>query len=145
MGTDAPARRLLVKTFCNHEYASCNGCDYILIDVDALRDHLRELRELASPLFGHPNFYAASFFEYGFDPVDIGSLEEFDWFDPDADVQAVPDGVVIAESEFRVDAPTIRIKDTGVIWSFYEKHASLRFESQEVDWNTLLGQQEASC
>jgi hypothetical protein len=144
MGTEAPAPRLLIKTFCTHEHAGCDGCDYILIDVAALRDRLRELRELVAPLFKEKSFYAASFFDYGFDSVDCGDLEEFDWFDPDEDSIVVPDGVQIAESEFRVDSPTVRIMSTGVLWTFYEKYTGLRFESQEVDWDTLLGQTEAA-
>src|SRR3990172_5476457 len=91
--------RLLVQNIGVAEWSERDDCDYVLLDMDVLRSELLKLKERVAPLFDIPSFYAASFFHYGFDIIELAAVADADWFDEDADVQSVPDGVVIQASE----------------------------------------------
>ena len=132
-------KRLLLKVNILDDFADNNGCDKAMLELDdTMRSYLLGLRKQCQGLFDRDSFYAASFFDYSLTAVSANDLMDLDWFDDDAAYIVAPGGVTIeSASEFRMDAPTLRITKSGIMWSFYAKHSDITFETGRVDWSVI--------
>jgi hypothetical protein len=98
-----------------------------------------EWRATLAPMLALTKFYAASVYDCSLDPLLATEVAD------DLPEQCI-DGMIVmpddfeptrAEEGFRADAMTIRLKDTGVMWHFYEKHGDGAFESDEIPWEAI--------
>lgn len=136
-------RKLLIRV--NHigdnDFGGNGGdCDTCLLEIDAgFRKRMSLLRKKVSPLFKQPGFYAAEFFDYTIDPVTLG--EDDDQFGSALNgpgYAEVPVGYKLDPLlTFTTDASSVLIKETGFLWTFYERHTDESYETEEVPWSIL--------
>ena len=85
-----------------------------------------------------PRIYSVTFFDYTPQPVLCDFFDEApDWFDEDAEVLAIPDGVSPPLADFRLEAPTIRYMPDGIMWHLYERHVGDPYETATLPWTLI--------
>jgi hypothetical protein len=117
-----------------------DGPDLALIEVN--EDWLIRMREASRNLMGMEGFYAVEFFNHVVTPVESHQADAYDWYDQDWEPWdeswlPIPDDAVVPESEKRIECPTARIKDDGVIWTFMHKHGVVEFQTKLVPWRAI--------
>ncbi len=132
--------RLLLTTQTSGGDGANEGCEYVLLNFSkALREKLLALKAKAKVAYADENFYCVEFFDYSPVPVSAqASLVEADWL---GSVSAVPKGVRIRSSAFRIEASTVRLDSYGVRWAFFEKHCRAEIETPTIRWKQITGEE----
>ena len=146
-------RKIIKVSCCVQELNERANLVYVKFDPA----YYLELRKLVSPLFASKNFYAASFYDstpipfyhydlksfYGMDiedlnepfdvPDDFPKNPKFEPFDVPDDFSKNP------KFDFRADCSMVRIKNDGILWTFYDKYdeSGILYETDTMYWSDL--------
>jgi hypothetical protein len=109
---------------------------HVVVDIDPR--HLLDRRARLADVLALPQIYSVTFFNDTPQPVCCEFIdEEPDWFQEDAEVQAIADDDSPLASDLHIEAATIRYMPDGVLWRFYEKHTGESYETATVAWDVI--------
>ena len=128
--------RLLLLT--NYIGSFDDACEVTHVVVDVDPRHQLDMWSRLSDVLGLPGIYSVTFFDYTPQPALCEFYDDVpDWFDEEAELISVPDGVSPPAADLRIDAPTIRYMPDGIMWRFYEKHGGAGYETATIPWEFL--------